>query len=210
LGLSCKKEIPQENQDSDKPDVQMQAAETAQIQVQNTITPWTFEMAILTKDNKNTVITYADSENKRIDEYQGISERKKIESITIFTKEATYKLNPRKKIAVKSPPEKNQLSENRPPYALISWDIIANEWTNSGATVIGRKTKKWNGKDYIVYKIITPEKSSIDYYLDEERIIRRVINYDQKGELLSDTRLNLKIGPLPQGIFNIPDGYMVK
>lgn len=173
--------------------------------------PWTFEMAMINIDGKGVIITYADGDTRRVDQYQGLGKDKKIQSITIITKDAVYGLNPENKTVIKLPPNPERAGDQDNPQAMVEWKTISGQWMRlPGVKIIERGSEQWEGTELKVYRVSNPEQSWSDYYVTGENVIKRIVDYNGEGGQVNDTRLELQFGPLPAGIFDIPPDYRIE
>jgi len=215
IGFSCKKKqepAPEPNPEQPGPAPEQPAPSPETPQAQGPSGPWMFEMAVVKAEGKAaTVVTYVDGRNRRMDQYEGVGKDRKLQAITISTPEGLWVLTAESKTGMKMPPDENASQQSEAPPAMAKWTDLANTVGKTPeAKMMERGTESWEGATYKVYRI-TPSlnKNYIEYYIDSNDQVKRVVSYDETGKMAEDARMELKLGSLPPDAFTVPAGYQI-
>jgi len=160
-----------------------------------------------------TMINYRSGNDYRMENYKGQGSKKTLQSLTIASGGFIYVLDPVQKSGMKAAlnnPMSGQKDPGKPQET--SWAKVMEEKKAKGLDVVRREKEKWGGREYEVWRETKESKAYVDYYLDKNQMVKRVVSYDSKGQLQQDLRI-IKyevLKALPAGALDVPKGYKIE
>jgi len=159
-----------------------------------------------------TIINYVSGKDYRMENYKGQGNKKTLQSLMIAKGGFMYMLDPAQKSGMKTSmnsPMSGQKDSGKPQET--SWAKVMEEKKSMGLDVVKREHEKWEGREYEVWRETKESKAYVDYYLDKDQMVKRVVSYDSKGQLQQDLRI-IKyevLKALPAGALDVPKGYKI-